>query len=117
MKFKFLKITNIAARQIIMCESSEKETVLYAEEFESNSDENNEFVIGLPLAVREWNQNNINDLAQRIREVFMKHYQHEDFAVAIHNKNLDDEVHFHLSYKYEPLDPRVIEAEFLNFKI
>lgn len=117
MKFKVLKITNTAARQVIIRENSEKETVLYVEEFMSNTNENNEFVIGLPLAVREWHQNNINDLAQRIREVFIKYYQHDDFAVAIHNKNLDDEVHFHLSYNYQPLDPESVEAEFQNFKI
>lgn len=117
MKFKALEIKDTTARQIVMCENSEKETVLYAEEFEIINNCNNEFVIGLPLAVREWHQNNINELAKKIRVAFKLHYQADDFAVAIHNKNLDDEVHFHISYNRQPLDQQVIEAEFLKLQI
>lgn len=117
MKFKTLEIKDTPARQVTMRENSEKETVLYAEVFEAVDGGNHEFVIGLPLAVREWNLINIQELAKRIRVVFKEYYPADDFAVAIHNKNLDDEVHFHISYNRKPLDPAVIEQAFLKFEV
>lgn len=117
MKFKTLEIKDTSARQVVMRENSEKETVLFSEEFETDGAGNQEFVIGLPLVVREWNHTHINQLAQKIRIIFKQYYNASDFAVAIHSKNLEDEVHFHISYNRNPLDPEVIRAEFLKLDV
>lgn len=117
MKFKTMEIKDASIRQVTMQEDSDKETVLFANKFEAVENKNNEFVIGLPLEVRTWSSEEIAELANKIRAVFSKYYKNEDFAVAIHSKKLEDEVHFHISYNYEALNPQVIEAEFLEFKI
>lgn len=112
-----MEIKDASKRQVTMQEDSEKETVLFAERFEAVENKNNEFVIGLPLEVRMWSLSEITELAKQIRVAFNKYYKGEDFAVAIHSKKLEDEVHFHISYNHEALNPELIESEFLKFNI
>lgn len=117
MKFKTMEIKDASIRQVTMQEDSDKETVLFAEQFKAIENKNNEFVIGLPLEVRMWSLDEITELAKKIRIFFNEYYKGEDFAVAIHSKKLEDEVHFHISYNHEALNPELIEIEFLKFKI
>lgn len=114
MKFKPMNVTNIEARQKVMHIDSDKETVLYAEEFKPEADSNNEYVIGLPLAVRDMETEQINVLGKTISEVFAKVNNGQTFAVAIHTKNHEDEVHFHISYNGEELDHSVVQGQFEN---
>ncbi len=117
MKFKPMEIKDTVARQVTMHEDSSKETVLFAEEFAGVENQNYEFVIGLPLAVREFEASQIKELASQIRLVFAKYYNGSDFAIAIHNKNLVDEVHFHISYNHQPLAEAPIKEAFEQFEI
>ncbi len=119
MKFKLLEIQDSKTRQEVMHTESEKEYILYADIFTASDNQNNEFVIGLPLSVREWKQNKIDKLADEIKNSFIQLVNHEQVAVAIHNKKLDDEVHFHISYNGEipPLDEvRSIYANLVSNK-
>lgn len=117
MKFKPMNVTNIEARQKVMHIDSDKETVLYAEEFKPEADSNNEYVIGLPLAVRDMESEQINELAKTISEVFSTVSNGQTFAVAIHTKNHEDEVHFHISYNGEELDHSEVEQMFQTLTI
>lgn len=117
MKFKSLIIDDVAARQKVMREHSLRETVLYSEEFETNQKENFEYVIGLPLAVREYNQEHVGEVARIIKHTFKQVIKDEGFALAIHNKNEDDEVHFHLSYNGMKLNDELVKTAFENIEI
>ncbi len=114
MKFKTMDIKDSSARQQVMHFESEKEFVLYADRFNGEGNENKEFVIGLPLEVREWKQNKIDSLAMNIKSVFCDLVKHDQVAVAIHNKKLDDEVHFHISYNGQAADEDAVRALFAN---
>lgn len=104
MKFKTIEVKDTVTRQKTMEISSEKELVLFAESFTSEDNTNNEFVIGLPLAVREYNQGQIEGLATELRTKFETVADGRQYAIAIHNKKLEDEVHFHISYCGDAID-------------
>lgn len=114
MKFKVMHIKDSSSRQKTMHIESDKEIILYADQFLAENNQNHEFVIGLPLEVREWKQNKIDSLAQDIKTLFCDLVQHEQVAVAIHNKKQDDEVHFHISYNGEMAAEETVRTMYSN---
>ncbi len=107
MKFKTIEVKDTIKRQITMEIASEKEAVLYAQTFTSDDNTNHEFVIGLPLTVRDYNQEQLDHLATELSAKF-KQVTNTQFAIAIHSKKMVDEVHFHISYLGDLLDEDVV---------
>ncbi len=107
MKFKTIEVADTHKRQITMEVSSPKELVLYAEQFKTSDNTNHEFVIGLPLAVRDYSNHQLDSLSKQITEQF-KTVCKQQFAIAIHSKKEVDEVHFHISYVGELMDPDTV---------
>lgn len=114
MKFKTMHISDIESRQQVMQFESSKENILFAEKFESSSNTNNEFVIGLPLEVREYDQTSLQTLLKDLRTSFSK-FCNETYAIAIHSKKEEAEVHFHISYNGIKLNENDVRDEFLKY--
>ncbi len=114
MKFKHLDIEATSLRQITMTVSSEKETVLYSEQFESESNKNAEFVVGLPIAVKNMERFTIKLLAKRIKTCFEEETGITHNAIAIHSKDNEEEVHYHISYCGEVTDTRDLKEKLIS---
>lgn len=112
MKFKPLEINDTVLRQVTMEVESDKEFVLYAESFSSIDNTNHEFVVGLPLEVRDFNVTQLRELAVELSEKFNTVSTDLKFSIAIHSKKQEDEVHFHISYNGCALDAIEVKALF-----
>lgn len=114
MKFKAMEIVDIEARQKVMNFESEKEQVLYSERFKNKDSSNFEFVIGLPLEVGKFSKQELEQLCNKLRTSFLM-FCNEEFAIAIHSKKNEPEVHFHISYNGVKLEEEEIKTEFLKY--
>ncbi len=98
LKCKFMIIDDISARQDIMHNDSEREKVLFSEEFECDKNQNFEFVVGLPLQLRHNKNFNFELLADDYRYHAIQILNTKSISIAIHEKNKDEEIHFHINF-------------------
>ncbi|WOO86554.1 hypothetical protein RZE82_05420 [Mollicutes bacterium LVI A0039] len=113
MKFKSMKIEDSQKRQLVMANESAKEYVLYNQPMTWSAESNSEFVVGLPLGVRDYNSAQITALVETITAATVKVIP-EPFVIAVHSKKLEDEVHFHISYQNIDVDHDAVKAQYEN---
>lgn len=101
LKCKYMEITDVAKRQLVMHNESEKELVLYSEAFNDELTANHEFVVGLPYELTTIANFNYEQLANDYRYHAQELLQANNLSIAIHQKKQDEELHFHINFTNE----------------
>lgn len=106
---KYMEIEDTNKRSQVMEITSEKEEVLYVDKFRSSTNQNQEFVVGLPVELANYENFNYANLAADYAYHAKAILQTDDLAIAIHSKLQIDELHFHISFNNDLLPEQNME--------